>query len=296
MTKASDMATVYVRFIHETLGSLAAPDVREQIVQSALRISAPSELPRDPDGFAKFVRGPLRAAMLNTLGADVTDSISAELEHVLRISSPPASTPGPIGHEFVPPKERALIGTLSLGKALPHAIAGSGKLESGSRLTPYQGSEDFPESSSYKLESQRPASQPYERGTASVFGMRGSQGSSARVFVASQSQSFVHGLAHFLEPETIRIDDVMELLHALNDARGYRAVIVLDCKRPSIRPVALAALAEELPATVQVVLWGAGSALRYQLAHLSPSASTWLNCSEDDDLQSVALRCEALVG
>ena len=126
--------------------------------------------------------------------------------------------------------------------------------------------------------------------------MRGGQGTAARVFVASQSQSFVHGLAHFLEPETIRIDDVMDLLHALNESRGYRTVIVLDCKRPSVRPVALAALAEELPANVQVVLWGAGSALRYQLAHLSPSASTWLNCSEDDDLQAVALRCEALVG
>ena len=300
MTNSSEMATVYIRFIHETLGSLAAPEIREQIVQSALRISAPCELPRDPDGFARFVRGPLRAAMLNALGADVTDSMSAELEHVLRISSPPAASLGPIGSEFIPPSsgnevQRARIGALSLNKAQHPGMAGSEKLESSSRLTPYQVDE-FPESSTHKVESQRPVSQPYERGTASVFGMRGSQASSARVFVASQSQRFVHGLAHFLEPETIRIDDVMDLLHALNDAQGYRAVIVLDCKRPSIRPVALAALAEELPASVQVVLWGAGSALRYQLARLSPSASTWLNCSEDDDLQSVALRCEALVG
>jgi hypothetical protein len=40
--------------------------------------------------------------------------------------------------------------------------------------------------------------------------------------------------------------------------KAVRAVIVLDCKRASIRPVALAALTEELPTTVQVVLWGAG--------------------------------------
>jgi hypothetical protein len=147
--------------------------------------------------------------------------------------------------------------------------------------------------------SQHPSSRAYARGTAKTLGMTldpASARTPPSVLVASQSEGFVQGLAQFLEPSAVRVNDVMELLRALSGVGESRCVIVLDCRKPSIRPIALAALADELPANIQVVLWGAGPALRFQLARLSPTASAWLNCSQDDDLQSVALRCEALVG
>jgi hypothetical protein len=117
-----------------------------------------------------------------------------------------------------------------------------------------------------------------------------------KVFVASQSLTFVKGLEHFLEPPTARAEDVISLLAALSELKDAPAVIVLDCRRPSIRPMALAILADELPPNVQVMLWGAEAELRYQLEQLSPGVSRWLSCHQDDDLQAVARKCSAVVG
>lgn len=164
---------------------------------------------------------------------------------------------------------------------------------SGSRLTPLQ---EISESES--AASQRPASQAYTRGTARVLGMSldSDPPTPPKVFVASQSLTFVKGLEHFLEPPAARAEDVISLLAALNELKDMPAVIVLDCRRPSIRPMALAILADELPRNVQVMLWGADMTLRCQLEQLSSGVTRWLSCNQDDDLQTVALKCSAVVG
>jgi len=319
VTHARGVGGSFVRIVHETLDSLTAPDVRDELIQNALRMATPSELPNDAQGYARFVRGPLYAVMLHKLGAELTDSISAELEHVLRISSAPSAPEDPSCIEVILPKLAALPvrrapdveaftappsshvppssspGARPQLAGAPIAALNLNKVPSSNYREPV--TEAYPDSAEC-LSSERPSSQDYERGVSNALGMaaRAPVEAAPRVFVASQSQTFVHGLAHFLEPQAIQVDDVMELLKALGEAPEARSVIVLDCRRPSIRPIALAALADELPPNVQVVLWGASKGLRYQLARLSPSASSWLNCSEDDDLQSVALCCESLVG
>ena len=92
---------------------------------------------------------------------------------------------------------------------------------SGSRLKPLQ---EFSESES--AASQRPASQAYTRGTARALGMSLDSDPPAppKVFVASQSLTFVKGLEHFLEPPAARAEDVISLLAALNELKDMPAV------------------------------------------------------------------------
>lgn len=296
---SSNLGHVFERFVHETLGSLAAPEVREEVVRSALRMATPEETPDSRSGFEKFVRGPLRAAMLNTLGAEITDTVSAELEHLLLLSSRPSSA-APTEPEFVIPKQASVP---QLGRSSASDPASSNfavPLASSRRPRPQAAGVGRPWSETGDLpRSERPSSQAYARGTARALGAPidpGDAQTPPRVLVASESLTFVKGLAHFLAPQARRVVDAMQLLQALNEAGMVRSVVVLDCRRPSIRPIALAALAEELPTHVQVMLWGASQALRQQLAQVSPAARFWVTCDEGDDLQAVAQRCEAIVG
>ena len=281
------MGSAFLRFVHEALGSLAAPTVRDTVIGAALKMAIPEERPTTPAGFERFVRGPLRAAMLDAFGVEVTDSVSVELEHVVMLSSRPAGPPrGPSPAPTIPKPAG-----LPLRSTAGQEVARIPPL-SGSRLRPLQEA-----SEREGVASQRPTSQAYARGTARALGMPiDSDPLPPKVFVASQSLTFVKGLEHFLEPPTARAEDVISLLAALNDLKDAPAVIVLDCRRPSIRPMALAILADELPANVQVMLWGADAALREQLEQLSPGVSRWLSCNQEDDLQAVARKCSDFVG
>ena len=80
------MGSAFLRFVHEALGSLAAPTVRDTVIGAALKMAIPEERPTTPAGFERFVRGPLRAAMLDAFGVEVTDSVSVELEHVVMLA------------------------------------------------------------------------------------------------------------------------------------------------------------------------------------------------------------------
>lgn len=306
------MESAFLRFVHEALGSLAAPAVRESVIGAALRMATEDELPTSPQGFERFVRGSLRAAMLDAFGAEVTDSVSVELEHVVMLSSRPVSsattqhpTPRVPKPAQVPngPQPLQAADSLEADEAPDLAPAHLGSVRwSGSPLStarPKQ-SPDLRLAAAVENEgiaSQRPASQAYARGTARALGMPGGEEEAIkpRVFVISQSMTFVKGLEHFLEPTAARIDDVFGLLAAVNELDGARAVIVLDCKRPSIRPMALAILADELPRNVLVMLWGADRAMRLQLEQLSSGVARWHSCNESDDLQAVARHCSAAV-
>jgi len=304
------MGNAFLRFVHEALGSLAAPTVRDTVIGVALRMASADERPTTPAGFERFVRGPLRAAMLDAFGVEITDSVSVELEHVVMLSSRPAGPGRGVSQTPPIPKPGAVPPSVrpDTSPVPPH---------SGSRLRPLQEFDregapsqrpglQHPVSQrpasqhppSQHPASQRPASQAYTRGTARALGMHvdGDAPAPPKVFVASQSLTFVKGLEHFLEPAAARAEDVISLLAALNELKDTPAMIVLDCRRPSIRPMALAVLADELPPSVQVMLWGADPELRFQLEQLSPGVARWLSCDQDDNLQTVAQKCSAFVG
>ncbi len=201
----------------------------------------------------------------------------AALRAISRSSPPPAALHAPEGHASVRPSQPAL--------ARAHAPT----LPVGKRTGQTAPSP--------------PASMDYPRGTAAAFGMGGSvpSASPARrlpfVLVATLDLNLVRKLAAWLDPRAavVRVRSAASLLHDLENAADAPSVIVLDCTQPSIRPVALAALADDLPATTKVVLWGATTEIEEQVRKVLPAATRWISVSGAALAKDVAARCAELV-
>jgi hypothetical protein len=150
-----------------------------------------------------------------------------------------------------------------------------------------------------------PSSAAYPAGTAATLQLRGAvpswrSGSSfaPMILLCSSDCELSRRMSAWLEPEvvTLRMTNLIGLLYALEDACRVRNVVIIDCREPSVRPHSVATLAEELPVTTQVVLWGCTKELVAELAKLSSKVSEWLVCAADAEEQAIARYCAKLVG
>lgn len=149
------------------------------------------------------------------------------------------------------------------------------------------------------------SSAEYPSTMAEAIGMRGAAPSShpgkqrslPHVLVATRDPAMLRRITVWLDPRAavMRVRSAMDLLHRLEDAAHSRSVIVLDCRQPSLRPAALAALADELPVSTKVVLVAATPELRRELSAISPVAGTWLMLSASARPKEIAARCVELV-
>jgi len=146
-----------------------------------------------------------------------------------------------------------------------------------------------------------PSSKGYPRGVARVLGVVGAGSDSnpprlPRILVASRDPAMVRRLAAWLDPRiaVLRVRSALDLIHDLDDAAGVRSVVVVDCQEPSVRPIALAALSDDLPPTVQVVLWGATPELHARVLGISENAEGWYLLDEQSGVEAVAERCAEL--
>lgn len=117
------------------------------------------------------------------------------------------------------------------------------------------------------------------------------------VAVASHKQDLARRLAKSLEAyvDIITVNSVIEVVREVGSEQSCRVVLLLDCQAPSVRPQAIAALAEDLPSNVQVVLWGATPELRATLVAISPRCQTWIGIDLHTDVEDLAGRCAILV-
>lgn len=125
----------------------------------------------------------------------------------------------------------------------------------------------------------------------------GQQRSLPHVLVATRDPAMLRRITAWLDPRAavMRVRSVIDLLHRIEDAAHARSVIVLDCRQPSMRPAALAALADELPVTTHVVLVAATPDLVRKLADIAPSTSGGLALSGTARPKEIAARCVELV-
>jgi hypothetical protein len=92
-----------------------------------------------------------------------------------------------------------------------------------------------------------------------------------------------------------RVASLLAALQGLEAARHVQSVVVIDCKDPSFRPVALAAVAEELPRHTRVVVWGASDSVKRDALALSARAQAWLFTAAEAAPRDVAEHCASLV-
>jgi hypothetical protein len=91
-----------------------------------------------------------------------------------------------------------------------------------------------------------------------------------------------------------RVVNVSNVLDLVQHAAEPHALVVLDCNRPAVRPVAVAALAEELPARTRVMLWGPSVDDEDAIRTLSAATDRWIRCDSAAPA-SLAKRCVELV-
>ncbi|HEY3497679.1 MAG TPA: hypothetical protein VGK73_23435, partial [Polyangiaceae bacterium] len=86
------------------------------------------------------------------------------------------------------------------------------------------------------------------------------------------------------------------LLQRLTELGNLRCVVVLDGKHPSIRPLTLAALAEELSPNTKVLLWGVPSHVHARMCTVASAAERWLVAAGDATSEEIVARCAKIVG
>jgi hypothetical protein len=147
-------------------------------------------------------------------------------------------------------------------------------------------------------------SDEYPAGAAGTVGMPGAAPDSSvrpgrpHVLVASTDATLLRRLTPWLDAtaELVPLASLRELVKDLEVLEEGRIVVLVDCRRPSIRPTAVAALADELPPNVSVVLWGASPEQERGVLAVSSSVNRWIVLHGETRPKELAARCADLVG
>jgi hypothetical protein len=148
-----------------------------------------------------------------------------------------------------------------------------------------------------------PTSADYPRGTARALGVIDTSsltpkaGAAPIVLVASSDPDLVRAFEAWLEPRASvePINGASALLARLLTVET-RAVVLLDGKNPGIRPLTLAALAEEFPKGVDVVLWGVPTHVHARMCGISAATERWLVCGGSSTPNEVVAECARILG
>lgn len=149
-----------------------------------------------------------------------------------------------------------------------------------------------------------PVSADYPRGVAQALGVIGTASVDPRpsrrptILLASTDPELVRLFKAWLDMRAAveQAAGATGLMLRLTEVGGPRAVIVLDGKNPGIRPLTLAALADELPAGTTVILWGVQPHLHARMCTISALAEKWLVYAGDATSNEVVAQCAKIVG
>ena len=149
-----------------------------------------------------------------------------------------------------------------------------------------------------------PASADFPKGTASVLGVIGTAsvapGSAPRpiVLLATSDPNRLRSFHAWLErrANVKGIEGASALIAALEANRSARIVVVLDGKNPGVRPLTLAALADEMPEQVAVLLWGLPPHVHAKMRGVSARTERWTLHSGDMTTEELVASCAEIVG
>jgi len=150
-----------------------------------------------------------------------------------------------------------------------------------------------------------PSSANYPLGTANALGVIGTAsvdvGHARRlplVLVVSSNSELVRCFGAWLDPRATvqRVRSLASMFQELTEAPDRRVVIVLDAKSPSMRPLSLAAVADELPKDIRVLLWGVGSDVYAKMLAVSTAVAKWMVVGTESSTREVVAHCARIVG
>ena len=319
--------------VRETLDSVMSPSVRDAILARALAAGRIVQVPNDAAALGEFVQGPLHESLVHSLGPALGVSVTTELERIVALAAPHAprqtsqqrdAAPAPArktstkmgavtasrrpsrstmpSRDFLPPGS-----VVSKDKGWADAeFKGISPTVPVSRGTPGEEVVGEPRrgAPSRRGAPAQPVSADYPAGTATALGVIGtasvepSSGGRPLVYVASTDPELLRVFQAWLDmrARVEAVGGVRELVAKLDANDAARMVIVLDGKNPAIRPLALAALAEDMNQHTQVLLWGVPPHLHAKMRNISVATEKWLVYGSDATTNELVARCAKIVG
>ncbi|MEB2311252.1 MAG: hypothetical protein OZ921_01670 [Sorangiineae bacterium] len=296
--------------LRETLDSVVSPTVRDAMLVQALRDASIDEIPSDPRAFRDFSDGPLRQVLERGLGAALADAV---LDEIARLTDALGrADPGPKRRSSVSSQLRAVRTSPCSSRPpqrRPSPRPATLRAMEQAMMTPPPWSGPITKPPAEPLGAgsasgetrigriRADASTPVVPVSVSSWPASSAPAELPRVLVLSRDADTVQRLSAWLEPQAVAVPvgGLRRLLDELDGVGRERVAILFDCRSPPIRATALAALADELPAAAQVVLWGASGDLTRALLAISPKTIDWVNCRGDARAKDVAERCSLLV-
>ncbi len=304
--------------LREVLDTVVSPAKREAILAAALGQNDEPALPADVVGFREFVRGPLRHAIAETLGDSLAETLVADLERVgcsiPPTGRPPAPNPvhrcsslrpGPVPlraarsltprpgggwQSSTPPRRssssrwpRTRLRSSELPPPpTPEAERGAAVVHDMDPLA------SLPDLHAHLEQCSHPAPPVSGSVVRSPFGSAEYPaveesggvhvgGELPVLVLASRDRVVARTIGEWLE-DRAQVVSVTNVLDLLQQGSQPGALVLIDCHRPAVRPVAVAALAEELPAATRVVLWGPSVDDEAAIAALSEATDRWIRC------------------
>ncbi|MCB9667543.1 MAG: hypothetical protein H6715_05420 [Myxococcales bacterium] len=253
---------LYAQALQEALDSVVAPEVRDEVIATALQVAGLSEPPGKQTALLAFVRKALRTTLEEVVGRktallaieevhrllgiqnDFADG-SSEIRRISELSLPPTGTSGSSG----PVKRKSndsdrMLKTRTARQTIP-------------------ASHDLP-----------PA-----------------------VFIATTDVTSSQQLAARLDgvASVQAIDDLFSLMEEIHNARDRPLVVIVDGHMPAISITTIAALGPELPEHAHVLLWRSDTSSQQQAHALFDKSRDWLRLPDAHSLDQVAELCDCLL-
>ena len=256
------------RAVREAIDAFAAPAVGDRVLALALRWACQPMVPEGGEALSNFVIHSLFRAAEEVLGTSEARAIVDEL-------APIVESVGRQEVSQVRPSRPALAVLLAEEEAADE--------------------DDFPELVMeepplvHQPRVSYPGRRPHGRLTDPA------PDSLPLVLLATVDPGTVQALSSALAGHA-SLEPVRDALELLDDADGATvSILVIDCRRPSVRLETLLALAPELPQGTRVVLWGERADLRERLAMLgSGLPEAWVRCGDGATALDVAAVCRIL--
>jgi hypothetical protein len=319
--------------VRETLDSVMSPSVRDAILARALAAGRMVQVPADAAALGEFVQGPLHESLVHSLGPALGVSVTTELERIVALAASHAprqaspqrdlSSPAAPAARKTSTKMGAVTGTRRPSRSTmpsrdflpPGSVVSKDKgwadaeLKGISPTVPVARGEAIVGEPRRGPASRRgaplqPVSADFPAGTATALGVIGtasvepSSGGRPLVYVASTDPELLRVFQAWLDmrARVEAVAGVRELVAKLDANDAARVVVVLDGKNPAIRPLALAALAEDLNEQTQVLLWGVQPHLHARMRNVSVATEKWFVYGADATTNELVARCAKIVG
>ncbi len=248
------------RAVAEAIDAVAIPSVRERVISLALRWARRSDIPERGPDVGHFVRDALYRAVESALGPEAAASVRDELDPVVEMVADNEVSE-------VRPSWPALL----------------------------FDDDDEPELT-IEIEDEDEDEEPARREHGLLLATTPAPAQLPLLLMASSNPGSVDRLGHALRGVAL-LEPVRDALSVLEGfGREETALIVVDCRHPTIQAETLLALQPDIPEGSRVVLWGEAPGMEHQLTTLGGGMpDNWVLCGPDASDEDVADVCRVLL-